>query len=326
MSKISEDHGKYDKILIISDVHGLLEEMQEFFAELKENHGNTISYGIHLGDLFKGRNIVFGQKTFSFWKDLSLLENLPFPLYCTKGNEDINIPEDWWSRGNLVLLPDKEEFMLNDFRVVSINYIEHENREFFHKLGIKKIFRLKPEPIKGKYFPMFDYKQLEHSQPAEILNSTNKVDFIFSHVPPFGLLDKTRDYATHREIKFTGSKFIRLIIDKRNPAVIFFGHNHFSNFATFGDLLVLSIDKFCRKIPIWADASTFFTKKSRNLRLKSYTRDKSAKEKEKEKNIFSYCIIRRDQDQETHIIDMYRKNSLIFQYDLGKKKIIYQKK
>jgi Icc-related predicted phosphoesterase len=321
MSETFDDHAKFDKILIISDVHGLLGEMEEFFEELKKKHGNTISCGIHLGDLFKGRNVIFGQKTFSFWKDLSFLEKIPFPFYCTKGNEDINIPDDWWHRGNLVLLPDKEEFMLNDFRTISVNYIENENKEFYHKLGIKKLFRLKPKPIKGKYFPMFDFKQSEHSESADILESSNKIDFIFSHVPPFGLLDKTRDYATHREIRFTGSRFVRLLIDRRKPAVVFFGHNHFSNYATFGDLLVVSIDKFCRKIPVWADENTFFAKKSRTLRLKSYTRDKSVKAKEK--NIYSYCIIRRD--RETFIIDMFRKNNLIFQYDLLKKKIILSK-
>ncbi|MCP4760799.1 MAG: metallophosphoesterase [archaeon] len=311
----------YDKILIISDIHGLIEELLNFLENIEKKHPN-IAYCLQLGDFFKGRNVIGGQKTFSFWKDLAAFENLPFPIFSIKGNEDINIPDDWWS-GMLSLLPTEKKFLLDELKLIPISYFE-ESKEFIKSKGIKRFLSIRPPKKKknNEYFPLFNYEPLENVAKPEILTSKEEIDIIATHVPPYGLLDKTRDYTTHKEIKYTGNKFTRLVIDKRRPKVVFFGHNHFCNYKMFGNMLVVSVDKFCRKIPVWAD-DDFLSKKPQksNNRKKKYS--KSYSSDTKEKNMFSYCLIIRNENN--YIIETYRRDRLVFQYDLNKRKILLSK-
>ncbi|MBD3352053.1 MAG: hypothetical protein GF364_11255 [Candidatus Lokiarchaeota archaeon] len=312
---------KYDKILIIADPHGLINELKEFIGNMQELYGNTIAYCIQLGDFWKGRNVVFGKKTFNFWKDLTAFYDLPFPIYCIKGNEDINIPDEWWKSGMISLLPNLQDFMLEDFRVIPIDYFE-EDPKFYKKMGIKKFVRLSPPPkfMQDQYYPFYDFEPRDDVEPHPVLTSEEPIDFVLSHVPAYGLLDKTRDAKTHKEIRFTGNKFIRLVIDRRRPKIVFFGHNHFANYQIFGDMLVISCDKFVRKIPAWADES-YLSKKSRKRRhFKKKLKDKSKKKDKDEKNLFSYCLIQKT--EQGQILEMYRCDKLIFRYDINDKNIL----
>lgn len=318
---------KYDKILIIADVHGLIEELKEFLHLMKERHGDTIAYCIQLGDFWKGRNVIQGEKTFSFWKDQSIFDEFPYPIYGIKGNEDINIPGDWWKNGMLSLIPDKKEFLLDDLRIISVYYFE-ETKKFYREMGIKKFERVPPPPDfeRYKYFPLFDFIPTDDRVPDEILTNDSEIDFIISHVPPYGLLDKTRDSTTHKEIRYTGNKFLRLLIDKRRPKVVFFGHNHFANYRMFGDMLVVSCDKFVRKIPAWAD-DDFLDKYPKKKKYKSKRKNRWSRrnypKKTKEKNLFSYCLIIKHGTN--YIIEMYRRDKLTFRYDVRDEKILLSK-
>ena len=292
---------KYSRFLIVSDVHGLINEFKEFLKLMQKRYKDTISYVVQLGDFFKGRNVINNKKTYTFWKDLSAFKDLPFPIFSIKGNEDINIPESWWSGGMLSVLPNITEFQLDRFNTIPLHYFE-EDADQIHQYGVQKIIRLKmPTPRKREkqsYYPMFDCTYEQNSPIAPLLESDKPVDFMFSHVPPFGLLDRTRDAITHKHIKYTGNKLLRLIIDKKQPRVCFFGHNHYCNYRFFGNMLVVSVDKFCRKIP-----------------------QKTGEKSNKEINGFSYVVI--TVKDESYLIEIFRRNQLFFQYDVKQHNILY---
>lgn len=311
----TDEKSEYNKIIIIADPHGLVEELKEFLDKMYEVHGETIAYCIQLGDIWKGRNVINGEKTFSFWKDPTIFEKFPYPIYCIKGNEDVNIPEAWWKQGMISLLPNLEEFLIEDFKVIPIHFFE-ETQELYTKMGIKKIFHIKhaEKNKNNEYIPLLDYHTIKDQPVHPVLTSTQPIDFIISHVPPYGLLDKTRDALSHKEIRYTGNKLVRLIIDKRKPKVVFFGHNHFANYNLFGNMLVISCDKFVRKVPDWADEQYL------DLDYKKNNRTHPIRENSKEKNLFSYCILIREGKK--YFIEMYRRDRLIFKYDIELSKIL----
>ncbi len=293
---------KYSRFLIVSDVHGLINEFSDFLKLMQKKYKDTISYCIQLGDFFKGRNVINNKKTYTFWKDLSVFKNLPFPIFSVKGNEDINIPETWYG-GMLSVLPNLTEFRLDRFNTIPLHYFD-EDGEKIREIGIEKLIRqnIPRKRNNNTYYPMFDATCEKESPIEPVLNSENPVDFIFSHVPPYGLLDRTRDAVTHKQIRNTGSKLLRLIIDKRKPRVAFFGHNHYCNYKFFGDMLVVSVDKFCRKIP------------------KKVNEGKTTK-KNKDVNGFSYIVI--TLKDESYVIEIFRRNRLVFQYDMKQHNILY---
>lgn len=290
---------KYSRFLIVSDVHGLIPEFTEFLKIMQKQYKDTISYCIQLGDFFKGRNVIQNKKTYTFWKDLSIFKKLPFPIFTVKGNEDVNIPESWWGGGMLSVLPNATEFQLDRFNSIPLHFAEEETDQI-REFGIHKLVRLK-KPTSQKrqedeYYPIFDCTYEKNSLIAPLFESDTPVDFMFSHVPPYGLLDRTRDAITHKHIKYTGSKLLRLIIDKRQPRICFFGHNHYCNYRFFGDMLVVSVDKFCRKIPQEEDDS-------------------------KEINGFSYIVITVKED--SYLIEIFCRNQVFFQYDMKQQNILY---
>ncbi|TFG18977.1 MAG: hypothetical protein EU530_07595 [Promethearchaeota archaeon] len=294
---------KYSRFLIVSDVHGMIPEFKEFLKLMQKRYKDTISYCVQLGDFFKGRNVIQNKKTYTFWKDLTVFNDIPFPIFCVKGNEDINVPDSWYG-GMLSILPNLSEFKLDRFNSIPLHFYE-ENGEKIREMGIQKLLRLNLPRKKDKnaYYPMFDATYEKESPIGALLDSETPVDFILSHVPPYGLLDRTRDAITHKHIRNTGSKLLRLLIDKRKPRVALFGHNHYCNYKLFGDMLVVSVDKFCRKIPQKANDGTNSV---------SY---------EKETNGFSYCVI--TVKVESYLIEIFRRNRLVFQYDMSQQNILY---
>jgi len=321
-------------------------ELKEFFQYVTKKYNDTIAYCIHLGDFWKGRNVILGEKTYTFWKNPSFLDDLPFPLFSLKGNEDINIPEAWWEQGMISLLPHLQIFNLNGFKTIPIHYIENTKKQL-ESLGIEKIIRLKKNKniaknnqsknYKNKKFvPIFDYEETtipkENSNQSQslsipinnkynVLKDNTPIDFIFSHTPPFGLLDKTRDAITHKEIRFTGNRLVRLIIDKRNPKVVFFGHNHHSNYMKFGDLFVIACDKLIRKSSEFLFKNpnfnnTYNNNKLNNNKIKNITQ-------ENDKTLYNYVLI--EILPNITYIKMIKRNKLVLVYDLNSEKIILSK-
>ncbi|MBN2157175.1 MAG: metallophosphoesterase [Candidatus Lokiarchaeota archaeon] len=301
---------KYSRFLIVSDVHGLVKEFTQFLALMQKKYNDTIRYCVQLGDFFKGRNVIRNKKTYSFWKDTSIFKEFPFPIFSVKGNEDINIPESWWSGGMLSLLPNLTEFQLDRFNSIPLHYFE-EDGEKIRELGVGKLIRLNMprKRHKDEYYPMFNCTYEKNSPIAPILESDRPVDFMLSHVPPYGLLDRTRDAITHKHIRNTGSKLLRLIIDKRHPQVIFFGHNHYCNYKFFGEMLVISVDKFCRKMPYEFSSTNEYSTITKKV------------DSEEEVNGFSYCVV--TEKEESYLIEIYRRNQLVFQYDMLQQNILY---
>ena len=304
---------KHNKVLIISDLHGLMQEFLEFLQYIKETYNDTIAYAIHLGDFWKGRNVINGVKTYNFCKDPSILKDLPFILFLLKGNEDINIPESFYHVDNLFVLPHLEIFYLNGFKTIPIHYFENTKKQL-KLLGIEKIVRLPRNKVKNinkrndnKFKPLFDYitksnNNSNQNQIQNIFNDPIPIDFILTHIPPFGLLNKTRDAITHNEIRFTGNRLVRLIIDKRRPKIVFFGHNHHMNYLKFEDMLIIALDKLVRK----------------SSEIKYI--EKVRKSNDIEKNLFNYVII--EQCAKTTLVKMVKLNRLIATYDLKSQQII----
>jgi len=154
---------------------------------------------------------------------------------------------------------------------------------------------------------LFDYitksnNNSNQNQIQNIFNDPIPIDFILTHIPPFGLLNKTRDAITHNEIRFTGNRLVRLIIDKRRPKIVFFGHNHHMNYLKFEDMLIIALDKLVRK----------------SSEIKYI--EKVRKSNDIEKNLFNYVII--EQCAKTTLVKMVKLNRLIATYDLKSQQII----
>ena len=209
------------KILIIADVHGLVPEMNEFFHWLLYEKQEKISYVVSLGDFFKGRNFDGNQKVRQSFEDLPFFDQLKLPVFHLKGNEDLDIPEEWYVSQNMWLMKDQEPFLLNRYKILPIYY--QMRGEYGDEIPIHPEF-----------------------------NENDHFDFIFSHRPPLGLLDRTLHLQTHRTLQYIGSQMVRTYVDHIKPTVMIFGHLHFSNFMQYNETLVVCIDKLVRigsKIP-----------------------------------------------------------------------------
>ncbi|MHA1584664.1 MAG: metallophosphoesterase family protein [Promethearchaeota archaeon] len=207
----------YEKILIISDVHGRIDMMGDFFQYLLEEKKEKINFAVHLGDFWSGRN--YDPKTNTQvrheFDDLDYFKKLSFPIYHIRGNEDLVQPNNWWFSPNMWLMHDQKPFNLNSWKILPIDY---------HHPGSK------------------DDEVPEH--PEYSLN--DGFDIILSHRPPMGILDETLHFKTHERLTNTGSPLVRKYYDKIKPALMLFGHFHFCNYKTTDNGLVVCFDKLLR--------------------------------------------------------------------------------
>ncbi len=205
------------KILIITDVHGKIREMNQFFHYILEEKKEKIDFAIHLGDFWSGRNFEpsKNEQVRALFEDLDYLGNFPFPIYHIKGNEDLAHPQKWWNNPNTWLMRDQEPFFIQDWKVLPIHYHDFEANE--------------EAPLKH---PEFSEK--------------DGFDIILSHRPPLGLLDDTLHYKTHSRLSNTGSPVIRKYYDAIKPSLFLFGHFHYSNFMEADYGLIACIDKLIR--------------------------------------------------------------------------------
>ncbi|WP_371803440.1 metallophosphoesterase [Candidatus Lokiarchaeum ossiferum] len=208
---------EHKKILVISDVHGKIPEMIDFMNMMINTKGEKIDFAVHLGDFWSGRNYDprSGEQIRGEFQEFDLFKKLPMPLYCLRGNEDLIQPEDVWHLENLWLMDDQEIFKMNDWNVLSIDY------------------QYPGEP--------------SDSEPKHIdYSSKDEIDFIFSHRPPYGILDDTLHFKTHKKLKNTGSPMVRSYYDALKPSLFLFGHFHYSNFFQTDCGLVACLDKLVR--------------------------------------------------------------------------------
>ncbi len=205
------------KFLIITDVHAKIKEMNAFFDWILDEKQEEIQYAVHLGDFWGGRNYN-GKEQVRMKLNLSekdYFENFRIPIFHIKGNEDLHVDNLDWLTSRTWLMRDQEVFQLGPYQVFPIHYHEKEN----------------PEELVLKH-PEYSEKQ--------------GIDFIFTHQPAYGLLDNTLHAKTHQILKGIGSPMIRTYYDNIKPSILFFGHNHYSNYMKTDYGLVLSIDKLIR--------------------------------------------------------------------------------
>ncbi len=203
------------KILVISDVHGLIPAMNDFFKWLVEDNKQKISYAVHLGDFWNGRNYNGRTQVRDEWIDLEYLDHLALPLFHIKGNADLQAPDSWWLTSRMCLMPEQRPFVLGNYKILPLDY----------KLNDEK----------------------EDAPPAGGGYSERDIDFIFTHRPPYGLLDHTLHYQTHTKLKNTGSQMVRHYVDVLKPKLTLFGHFHYSNALETEWGLVASLDKLVRR-------------------------------------------------------------------------------
>ncbi|MHA1745361.1 MAG: metallophosphoesterase family protein [Promethearchaeota archaeon] len=210
----------FGKILIITDVHGRIKEMGDFFRYLIEEKHENIDFAIHLGDFWSGRNYIpeKGEQVRTEFHDLEYFDTLPFPVFHIRGNEDLTQDEAKWHLPNTWLMKNQESFHLNQWKVFPIDY------------------QYPGEP--GDTTP-------EHPD----LSQEEGIDFILSHRPPYGLLDDTLHLATHKKLTLTGSPMVRHYYDTLRPALLLFGHFHYSNFQLTDNGLIVCFDKLIRVSP-----------------------------------------------------------------------------
>jgi Icc-related predicted phosphoesterase len=208
---------KLGKILIITDVHGKIREMNQFFHHIIENRKKNIDFVVHLGDFWSGRNFEPNQQEQirNEFTNLDYFTKFLRPVYHIKGNEDMSQPQKWWMSPNTWLMRDQEPFYLQNWKVFPIHYQMDEDDE-----GV---------PLKHPEF-----------------SNSDGFDMVLSHRPPLGLLDDTLHYKTHEHLKNTGSPMIRKYYDKLKPSLFIFGHFHYSNYLQTKYGLITCIDKLIR--------------------------------------------------------------------------------
>lgn len=207
-----------EKILIISDVHARVKDMNEFFDWIINKKGEKIQFAVSLGDFWSGRNYYphLGKQVRDFWTDLNYLEDLNLPIFHLKGNEDLDKPNHYWHSACMWLMKDQEIFNLDKYKVLPIHYLKREQ---------------------------LDQKSAKHPE----FSDKDKFDILLCHQPPHGILDSTLHSGTHKIIKGTGSPLIRKYVDTIKPRLSIFGHIHFSNLEERPHGLVCSIDKLVRE-------------------------------------------------------------------------------
>jgi Icc-related predicted phosphoesterase len=264
------------KILFISDVHGLIPEMIDFINWLLNYKKYNIAYAVHLGDFWSGRNYDGTQQIYNEFEDLECFKNLKIPLYLLKGNEDLETIDAWWESNNIWLMKDQEPFNFDNYKVLPIDY---------HFRG--------EESDRIPKHPEF--------------NEGDEYDFILSHRPPYGLLDNTLHYQTHKKLTNTGSPVVRAYVDNIKPVITFFGHFHYSNYLIHDNRLIVCLDKLIRvgRRP----------NHPRNSHNSGSGRDNSNFR-------YSYALL----DPSDQILEVYWKNRLFFKYSLLERKIIYLKR
>lgn len=208
---------KLGKILLITDVHGKIREMNEFFYYLIEEKEENIDFAVHLGDFWSGRNYEpsKNEQVRTQFENLDFFSRLPFPIYHLRGNEDMDVPLKWWNNPNTWLMRDQEPFHLQEWKVLPLDYHDFDKSE--------------DPPLKHPEYSTVD-----------------QFDMILSHRPPLGLLDDTLHYKTHKRLSNTGSPLIRKYYDNLKPALFLFGHFHYSNFLQTEFGLIACIDKLIR--------------------------------------------------------------------------------
>lgn len=205
------------KILIITDVHGKIKEMVDFINMMVNTKHEHIDFVVHLGDFWSGRNYdpKTGEQNRDEFVDLDYFKKLPVPIYHIKGNEDLTQPDQFWNKNNMWLMQDQEPFFVNGWKSLPIDY----------------------------QYP----GELSDTVPKHPeFSVSDEFDIMFSHRPPFGVLDDTLHFKTHKKLSNTGSPMIREYYDKIKPPVFLFGHFHYSNFQITDIGVVVCIDKLIR--------------------------------------------------------------------------------
>ncbi len=205
------------KILIITDVHGKIREMIDFMNILVKNKNEKIDFAVHLGDFWSGRNYDpnTGEQKKDEFSDLSFFKNLSFPLFLLKGNEDLIQPDNVWHSNNLWLMKDQESFILNNWTILPIDY-------------------------------QYPGEPSDENPKHNDLSKLENIDFIFSHRPPYGMIDDTLHYKTHKKLKNTGSPMVRKYYNLIKPSLCIFGHFHYSNYLMQDCGLIVGLDKLIR--------------------------------------------------------------------------------
>jgi Icc-related predicted phosphoesterase len=212
---IDQPPDPHGKLLLFSDVHGMIPQMNDFLGWLINERKENIAFAVHLGDFWSGRNFNGKEQIFTEWSDRTYFDKFPLPIFFLRGNEDLPIPEEFWISEKTYLMKDQEPFYLDEFKVFPIDY---------HFRGEKSDIQPKhPEISENDHF-----------------------DFILSHRPPLGLLDHTLHLETHKRLTNTGSPMVRHYVDMLKPAITFFGHFHYSNYLQYESGLVVCIDKLIR--------------------------------------------------------------------------------
>src|SRR6056297_473488 len=114
------------KILVITDVHARIKEMNDFFNWLIDEKGEDISFAVHMGDFWGGRNYD-GNEQVRLKLKLSAQEyfkKLRIPIFHLKGNEDLHVPPNYWVSSKSWLMKDQEPFKLGKYKVLPIYYHE----------------------------------------------------------------------------------------------------------------------------------------------------------------------------------------------------------
>ena len=213
-AKMVNDSEPPGKILFVSDVHGLVSQLINLISFLLYEQKERIDCVVSLGDFWKGRNFNGQEIVRDHWNDCDVFSSFPINIFHIKGNEDQDIPDNFWMvTRNVWLMPDEKPFKINGLTLFPVHFTVHDEKQ---------------DVVRDVH----QYK--------------NCIDILVSHNPAFGILDNTLHYKTHEVIKTTGSMKIRKYLDEFNPALHLFGHFHYSNFIKYNKTLVVCLDKMFR--------------------------------------------------------------------------------
>lgn len=248
----------FGKILVITDVHAKIKEMVDFINFIIKDQKENINFAVHLGDFWSGRNYdpTLRTQIRDEWTDLAYFEKLPIPIFHLRGNEDLPVSESYWRAPNIWLMEEQKPFQLNNYKVLPIDY----------------------------HYPGEETDE----NPLHSYDSSDHIDFIFSHRPGMNLLDDTLHYETHKRLTQTGSIMVKKHFETIKPSLLLFGHFHFSNYLQTENGLVVCIDKLIR----------LGGKDQKELK-------------------YSYALI----DPFDNSLEVYWKNKLFFHYSIMERKL-----
>ncbi|MHA1753917.1 MAG: metallophosphoesterase family protein [Candidatus Odinarchaeia archaeon] len=211
-------------VLIISDPHGERIKVTKNIdlVILLGDYGDARllrDFLIHNKGTEEESLIKLKDTSINFIKDLR--GQTDSPIIALLGNADLNIRDELLKifKENGILYADNSLIRINDSNVLFLDF-------FMEEWWCREN---KPKRLRKA--------RVMEDKVRSIVQKINKIDFMFSHSPPYGFLD----FGVNN--KHYGCKIISELINKFKPRICFSGHNHKQAVTIINKTALISVYK-----------------------------------------------------------------------------------